>query len=77
MDTAEQFANAVIAIKEDPQLRKSFTQVLQFGTFTQQARVSNLLKELESQGAPNEIKDFVKLLGNDTLAHLVWKELNR
>lgn len=73
----EDIAESVLAIKSDPQLVECFNRVLKFGSSTQQARVTTLLKELEEIQAPDKIKNFVRLLGNDILAHQVLEQINK
>ncbi len=70
-DIFEDLANVIGAIKSDPKLRTAFVQALQFGASTQQVRASALLDRLVKMGAPDEVKNFVRLLGNEKLANKI------
>ena len=74
-DNMQYLVDVVLAIKDDPELTECFIRVLQMGSSTQQVRASLLLQELERLKAPDEVKNFVRLLGNDKLAHHVLREL--
>ncbi len=75
-DKMQPFIDALVAIKEDPELRKSIVDVLKFGAQAQQVRVSKILAEIEKFNPPTEVKNFVKLLSDDKLAHQVLTELS-
>lgn len=75
-DVYDYLARVVIVIKSDAVLKECFNRLLQIGSSTQQVQVSALLSELEGLNAPEEVKKFVRLLGNDQLAHQVLKQIN-
>lgn len=74
-DVYNYLATAVEVIRSDSKLRDSFMQVLKFGPSTQQVRVKLLLEKVEELGAPDELIDFVRLLGNDKLAERILTEI--
>jgi len=74
-DAIELLAESVAAIKSDQKLRECFVRILKFGTSTQQVRVSLLKRELETLGAPAPVMNFVRLLADDKIAHLVLAQL--
>jgi hypothetical protein len=67
--------NSVLAIRSDNELTESFRRILGLASMTQQVRVAALLAEVEKRGAPDEVKQFVRLLGNDKLAELVFTQI--
>lgn len=74
-DEMSQLIDVVRALQSDPELKSLFQRVLRFGSSLQQVQVSALLQELENRGAPDEVRDFVQLLGDDKIAHWVAREL--
>jgi hypothetical protein len=66
----------VLAIREDPSLVACFNRVLSIGASTQQVRADTLKKELVRLNAPAKVLDFIKLLADEKIAHIVLKELN-
>lgn len=77
MDPYDVLANAVLVIREDDDLKESFNRVLGLGSLSQQVRIATLLAEVEKLGAPEVVTTFVRLLGNDKLAHQVLTEINK
>jgi hypothetical protein len=75
MDVYDYLADVVSVIQSDEDLRECFIQVLKFGSATQQVRVATLLKELTRLEAPVEVKNFVRLLEDEKLAHQVLEKL--
>lgn len=71
------FIDTVLVIKENPELKDCFKSILKIGGLSQQVRVSKLLHELEKLNAPENIKNFVKLLADEKLAQQVLIELSR
>jgi hypothetical protein len=76
-DQYDELAEIIIAIKEDDKLRDCFVRVLKFGSSTQQVRAANLKKELEAMDAPEEVLNFVRLLGDPKIAHVVLEEIQK
>jgi hypothetical protein len=71
----DQLVNAVAAIKSDKRLCEVFVRLLSIGASSQQVRVAALRDELVKLDAPDEVMDFLKLLGNDKIAEQVLKAL--
>jgi hypothetical protein len=76
-DQYDELAEIILAIKEDDKLRDCFVRVLKFGSSTQQVRAANLQKELEAMNAPEDVLNFVKLLGDPKIAHVVLEEIQK
>jgi hypothetical protein len=76
-DSYDDLAEIILAIKEDDKLRDCFVRVLKFGSSTQQVRASNLQKELEAMNAPEEVLNFVRLLGDPKVAHVVLEQIQK
>lgn len=76
-DAYEELAEAVLAIKDDESLRACFIRVLKFGSSTQQVRTSVLKHELVALGAPKIVLDFVRLLSDEKIAHIVLSEIEQ
>lgn len=75
MDAYDQIVNAVVAIKEDENLRRAFIKILSIGSYTQQVRVEKIRAEVEPMNPPEEVTNMLTLLKNDKLAHLVLNAL--
>lgn len=77
MDIYSELADSVLAIKSDPELKKSFLIVLEVGSYTQQARVDKILTEINQLNPPKSVLRLLSLLKNDKIANLVFKELKK
>jgi hypothetical protein len=75
-DVYDYLATAVEAIRSDEHLKNAFNEILKFGSSTQQVRVSALLNEVTKMNAPEDLKKFIQLLGNDKLAHQLLNAIN-
>ena len=75
-DPYDLLINSVLVVRSDKELKASFCRILGLASMTQQVRVAALLAEVEKRGAPDEVKQFVRLLGNDKLAELVYTQIN-
>ena len=75
-DMHDYLATAVEVIKADSELTKTFNNVLQYSSSSRLVSVNKLLISLEKTDAPKDLKDFVKLLSNERLAHQFLKAIN-
>ncbi len=76
-DSLDMIVDVVHALRGDEQLRECFTRILRMGSCTQQVRVFTLQQELEKRQAPQKIMDFLRVLGDEKIAHLVLQELEK
>ena len=79
MSGMEELTGFVLAIKEDPDLRKAFVQVLEMGTSTQQARVAKIHEALQAQHreVDETMQRLIRFLSDDKVAGLVLNELKK
>lgn len=67
--------HAIALIGSDKALKTSFIRILGANPAQQKDRVSALTQILIVNGAPEDLRTFVKLLGNDQVAAAVLKAL--
>lgn len=77
MDVFSEIAESILAIKSDPELKRTFVEILEIGSCTQQVRVSRLLEVLAVKRPPEKLTRFIALLKDDKIANLVYAELNK
>lgn len=77
MDAYSELAKSILVIKSDPHLKKTFIDVLEIGSYTQQVRVNKITEAIKVHNPPEEIVRFLKLLSDDKIANLVYSELTK
>ena len=68
-------ARSIAVIGADEALKKAFLRILAANPSEQKQRVSSLTQMLIVNGAPEELRTFVKLLSNDQVAAAVQTAL--